>query len=34
MGLCEGAGVSLRSLQADWPNKIDAEAAITWNELN
>lgn len=33
MHLREGAGISLRSLQAAWQNKVDAESAISWNRL-
>ena len=28
-----GSGISLRSLQPTWPNKMDAEAAIPWSSL-
>lgn len=33
MSLHEGASVSFRSLQATWPNKMDAKAAILWSSL-
>lgn len=29
----EGASFSLRPLQATWPHKMDAEAAVSWSSL-
>lgn len=31
--LSEGAGVSVRSLQAFWPNKMNTETVIAWSDL-
>lgn len=33
MYLHEGASVSLKSLQAAWPNKMEVEAATAWSIL-
>ena len=34
MNVHKGTSVHLRSLQATWPNKIDAKTAISWCNLN
>lgn len=33
IGFSEGANVSLSSLQATWPSKMDVEAAVPWTSL-